>query len=200
MRIIKEKKEVHKDLFIRHIKTEEKINEKEFIINLIMRYALAFLFSLGSFWIFYVVFTPLTFYPSALILKILYNATIEAPFILLGKYTVFIDKACVAGSAYFLMFLINMATHGISWPKRIKIVLLNFGSLLILNILRIGFLAILLLTLPGLYDVTHFIFWHVISTVFVIAIWLFTSKAYKIYKIPFFSVWMIIKNMIKKKK
>ena len=197
---MKKKKEMHEGLLVKSIKTEEKINEKTFIINLITRYALAFIFSLWSFWIFYFIFTPLTFYPSALILKILYNAVIESPFILMGKYTILIDKACVAGSAYFLLFLMNMATHGISWPKRIKILLLNFGSLLILNILRIGFLAILLLTLPGLYDVTHFIFWHFVSTVFVIAIWLFTLKVYKIDKIPFFSDWMIVKNMIKKKK
>jgi len=180
-------------------KGKSKSGEEKIIFDIIIRYSLAFLASLGSFWIFYAIFTPLTFYPSAFILKLIYNASIENPFIFIGENTIFINKACVAGSAYALLFLLNMASYGILWTKRAKILLFNFSSLLVLNILRIGLLAILLIILPELYDITHFIFWHVMSIVFVVGIWLFTIKLFKIKAIPFFSDFMNVRGMIKKK-
>ncbi len=143
----------------------------------------------------YKIFTPLTFYPSAYLLKLSYNIAINNDIIIINAKTfIQIIPACIAGSAYLLLLILNL-TIPMKLEKRIKAILLSFLILLVLNILRIFFLATLYHNGFTYFDFTHKLFWYVLSTVFVVFIWLLIVKIYKIKEIP---VYTDFKYLLKK--
>ena len=50
------------------------------------------------------------------------------------------------------------------------------------------------------FDFTHLLFWYLLSTIFVVAIWFLIVKIYKIKEIPIYSDVMLIYSEIKNKK
>lgn len=168
---------------------EKKTKDKNYIPGLILRYSLVLLSAIGSFSIFYIIFTPLTFYPVLFILKFFYGAVgdFESLLVYANGFSIQIIGACVAGAAYFLLFALNLMTKGIKFRDRIKIMLFSFFSLLAVNIIRIIILSALLINSSGLFDTAHFIFWNFLSTIFVVLIWLLIVRIYRIKEIPLVS-------------
>jgi len=112
-----------------------------------------------------------------------------------------IIRACVAGSAYYLLFILNLSTPGIKTRKRIKMILLSFAALLFLNIIRIFLLSIMLITdSTSLFDITHMLFWYILSVAFVLGIWFLEVKLFKIKQIPIYSDLKFIYNNASLKK
>lgn len=149
---------------------------------------LGFMPSPSSPWI-YKIFTPLTMYPVLGLLKIFYNASFSfsANLLIINAETfIGIIPACIAGSAYLLLLILNL-TVSMKTKKRIYSIGLSFLLLLILNILRIFFLAILYHNEFTYFDITHKFFWYFLSTVFVVGIWLFIAKISAIKEIPVYS-------------
>ncbi|MCX6749697.1 MAG: pacearchaeosortase [Candidatus Pacearchaeota archaeon] len=165
------------------------MNKKGDVLGIIVRYAILILVAIPNLWLFYKVFTPLTVYPLYLLLSIFYDVSILNSTILLINQSIPIELigACVAGSAYYLLLILNLSTREISLKKRIKMLLWAFGAFLVLNILRIFLLSLLVISNSKFLEITHKIFWYALSTIFVVAIWFAEAKAFKIKSIPFYS-------------
>ena len=179
------------------MKRGKKISErdKKFLGNffILLRYLILFvlMFTLP---IIYFLFTPLTLFPAIYLLKIFFNNIslswnlIQNTEIIMINLKTFVQiiPACIAGSAYLLLLILNL-TVSMSIKKRILSILLSFLMLLILNILRIFSFAILYYYNFSFFDFTHIIFWYFLSTIFVILIWLSIAKIFSIREIPIYS-------------
>ena len=107
--------------------------------------------------------------------------------VLVGELPIELINSCIAGSAYYLLLILNLSTPKIKLKKRIKIMLLSFASLLIINILRIFLLGFLAISGFSYFDLAHKLFWYLLSIVFVTGIWFAQVKYFKIKQIPFYS-------------
>ncbi len=158
------------------------------------RYLILILVGLSNLAIFYLIFTPLTIYPVYQILKIFFDVSLIQNFIFSETFSIQIIEACVAGSAYYFLLILNLSTPNIKIKKRINLLLTSFLILLLINILRIVFITFLLASNSAFFEITHKIFWYLGSTIFVVAIWFAQVNLYNIKTIPFYSD---IKNIIK---
>ncbi len=165
------------------------MKKKSIFLDLLVRYAILVILPLSGLWIFYSIFTPLTVYPTYLFLTIFYDVSILKGNILLINHEIPIEfiRACIAGSAYYLLTILNLATPKIKLRKRINILLLAFAIFLSLNLLRIFLLSFLAISGSSFFDATHKLFWYSLSTIFVVAIWFVEVRIFKIKEIPFYS-------------
>lgn len=192
------------------------------IRSLFIRYIILLLIALPNLAFFYLILTPLTFYPVYWILSSIYTVTLSTSTqtatcllfsstkllsslssiaclnttIILKGYFANIIPACIAGSAYYLLLILNLTTP-MGLNKRIKSILFMFFSLLALNILRIVSFAILFVKKGyGYFDVAHLTTWYFGSTVLVVLIWFINVLIFKIDKIP---IYTDIKNLYNSK-
>lgn len=171
------------------------MKKKKFILDIITRYSLLIIIGIIGLDIFYFLFSALTIYPVFFLLSLFFNVSLTSNVIWINSIPIEIIGACVAGSAYYLLLILNLSTPEIKLSKRIQMLFLSFLSFLIINILRIFFLSILLISGTSLFDITHKIFWYAGSTIFLVGIWFLNVKLFKIKKIPFYSD---IKSLLKK--
>jgi len=164
-----------------------KKNSKE-IVDMVFRYFILLIIGVNFYW-FYLIFTPLTIYPVYFLMNLFFNSSLMANNIILIEKTIPIEliNACVAGSAYYLLLILNLSTPKIKLNKRIKILLISFLLLLIINIFRIFILTFFYINNFILFDITHKIFWYGLSTLFVALIWFSEVKYFKIKEIPIYS-------------
>ncbi len=157
-------------------------------LDISVRYIILVLLGLTNIWVFYIIFTPLTVYPVYHLFSLLFESTLAGDTIrFAGGKIIEIIPACVAGAAYYLLLILNLATPNIKIKKRVKMIIWSFVILLVLNILRIFFLGVLYLGDFAFFDITHKIFWYLISTLFVVGIWFKQVKVFKIKEIPLYS-------------
>jgi len=150
--------------------------------------------------IIYFVFTPLTVYSSFKILDVFFkNIWVSENIIIIGFDKIQIINPCVAGSAYLLLLILNLSVP-MNLKKRFYSILLSFSLLFILNVLRIVLLAILYSLDSSFFDLTHKLFWYVLSSLFVIGIWFFIVKVFKIKEVPVYSDVKYFLKRIKSKK
>ncbi len=150
--------------------------------DIVIRYIITLI--LGVFlYVFYLIFTPLTIYPVYFLLKLFYPVILQANKLVIQSATIILVPACIAGSAYYLLLLLNLLTP-MKLETRIKGIIFSFSALLILNIIRIALFSHLYLQGFKYFDFTHLFFWYVLSIVFVFLIWLGEIKLYKIRNIP----------------
>jgi exosortase/archaeosortase family protein len=158
------------------------------ILDLFLRYIILILVAIPNLWLFYFIFTPLTVYPVNFLLSLSFNSSINGNTItLLDNFSIHLIPACIAGSAYYLLLVINLVTPKINFKKRIGLILFSFTPLLILNIFRIFILSLMFVSGSTLFDATHKLFWYLLSTLFVVGIWFTEVKLFKIKEIPFYS-------------
>ena len=179
------------------------MRKREFL-DIVVRYSLILLFSLNNLGIFYFVFTPLTAYPVLWLLSLFYNVSLSGNIIFIsfssGQVGIELVSACIAGSAYYLLFALNMATRNIKIKTRIFSLLFTFFAFLFLNILRIIILSALYLNNFVYFDIVHSIFWNLLSTLFVVGIWFLSARLFKIREIPAYSDMRFIYKHTKRKK
>ena len=157
-------------------------------LNIFLRYFILILIALPGLFIFYFIFTPLTVYPVYFLLGLFFDVTFLSKInILINNIPIELISACIAGSAYYLLLVLNLSTPKIKLKKRICAILFSFAAFLILNILRIFILSSLAVTGFSYFNVTHTIFWYGFSTIIVVAIWFVEVKIYKIKEVPFYS-------------
>jgi hypothetical protein len=199
---------------------------KEKPFNIFLRYLFLIIIALPNLFLFYLVFTPLTFYLSFQIIDSVYGANIFNNQIIssscefanstnLGfiskmaciNTTIFfkghfakITSACIAGSAYYLLLILNLTTP-MKQKTRAKSILFIFSSFLIINILRIVFFSILFVE-KGilLFDKAHLFTWYFGSTLMLAGIWFANIKLFKIKEIPVYSDIMFLIKKIRHKK
>jgi exosortase/archaeosortase family protein len=150
--------------------------------------------------IIYKILTPLTIKSTGFLLKIFYQVSILGDIIVIFPDTVMqIIAPCVAGSAYLLLLILNL-TLPMKLKTRVYSILFSIILLFILNTMRILVLAVLLVNNSQFFSFTHKLFWYVLSTVFVVGIWLFTAFLFRIKQIPVYSDIKYLIRSIKVKK
>jgi exosortase/archaeosortase family protein len=161
-------------------------NRKKEIFDITLRYILviATIFILP---LFYIIFKPLTLWFTYFILHFFYNVQVSGANLVFSNATIEIIDACVAGSAFFLLLVLNLVTREIKIAKRIYLFLFQALILLLLNVLRLVILIPMFLQNSASFDITHKLFWYVLSTIFVVLIWLFGAWLFKIKTIPAYS-------------
>ena len=169
------------------------------IKNILTRYIILILIAIPGIYFFHFIFTPLTLYPVYFILSLFYDVSLAGSTIMIAEnFPIEIIGACIAGSAYHLLLILNLATPNIKVAKRIKMIFISFLILLIINLLRIIILSVMFVeNSPGL-DTTHKILWYLGSTVFVVGIWFWQVKYFKIKQIPFYSDMLFLSRLRKK--
>ena len=153
-------------------------------LKLFLRYLFLVLIALPGLLIFYFIFTPLTVYPVYWILSIFYHGiTLSNEYIIFNSYSIQLIPACIAGSAYYLLLILNLATP-MNPKMRIKSLSFTILSLLVLNIARIVVFTALFVTGYQYFDFTHKLVWNLGSTVLVVAIWFANVYLFRIKAIP----------------
>jgi len=155
--------------------------------DILARYFILIVTGILNVQIFYFFFSALTIYPVYYLLKLLFNVTISANVLLVQNLPIEIIGPCIAGSAYYLLLILNLSTPKIKFARRIFSLIFSFAMLLIINILRIFLLSVLLISGSSFFDITHKLIWVVGSVVFVVGVWFLTVKLFKIKEIPFYS-------------
>jgi exosortase/archaeosortase family protein len=155
--------------------------------GIILRYTILILAGIAGTPFFYSIFTYATIYPVFFLLKLFYNPLLISNLIIIESTPIEIIGSCVAGSAYYLLLILNLSIPNIKPAKRTLIILFSFSLLLFLNILRILLLSIFYVSRFSFFDFTHKLFWYAGSTIFVVGIWFLSVKIFKIKEIPLYS-------------
>ena len=144
---------------------------------------------------------PLTVFPVYGLLNLFFDATLIGNTIFIGLTDIEIISACVAGAAYYFLLVLNLSTPKIDVKKRLKILGVSFGILLLINILRIFILSVIYFQNEAIYNFAHILFWYLGSTIFVVAIWFWSVQKFKIKEIPFYSDFKFLysKSSLKKR-
>ncbi len=172
---------------------------KQFI-NIFVRYIILFAVAIPNLWLFYFIFTPLTLYPVYFLLNLFFDAAVAGNTILIGNFPIELIDACIAGSAYYFLLILNLSTPKINLKKRLNMIGFAFAFLLILNILRIFLLSSVAISGSYWFDIAHKLFWYLLSIVFVVGIWFTEVKIFKIKEIPLYSdVKFLYKKSLMKK-
>lgn len=157
-------------------------------LNLLLRYLFLVLIALPGLSLFYDVFLPLTKEPVFYFLKIFFsNAVLIGDSIYIGTNVLDIIGACVAGSAYYFLLILNLGTPDIKPLKRLKMILLSFLGFLVFNIIRIIILSFMYVGESPLFDILHKTLWYFGSTILVVFIWFLEVKIFEIEGIPFYT-------------
>lgn len=155
-----------------------------FLVRYLILLVIALIMSFSDF--FYDIFLKLTIYPTAYLLNFFYITFIFGTRILIQAHTIEIIPACVAVSAYFLFFILNLSTP-MTAIKRIGSILFLFISLLFVNILRIFVLSLLLVNNYVYFDAVHKFIWYFMNIIIVVGLWFLTVFLFKIKNIPVYS-------------
>ncbi|MEM4244930.1 MAG: pacearchaeosortase [Candidatus Nanoarchaeia archaeon] len=167
--------------------------------KLIIRVAIALAIFLIPINIFNIALQKPTMYISYAPIKLLgYDIKIEGETISIeGHYLRFIS-ACTATSAYYLLAILLLLTKDIKPKKGIKMFVAGTLLILAMNIVRIDILLIVLVEKGiNMFQALHLIFWEVVSSIYVAAVWIFLIKKFKVKNIPAISD---IKELYKKSK
>ncbi|MBT3395152.1 pacearchaeosortase [archaeon] len=139
--------------------------------------------------IFYESFRPLTIWGSYFSLSLFESGlNVGANTISAGMQSFEFVHACIASSAYFLLFILIISTKDIRFIKGMNMMLLGSLLILLMNIFRIDLLILASLKFGKIwFDAIHMIFWRFISTIYVALVWIFLVWKFKIRNIPGYS-------------
>lgn len=173
------------------------MNNKE-AFYLVLRYLVLALFALNGLSLIYFISRPLTIYPSYFLLNLIYpDATLSTNFtsgamISFGSTDIMLINACIAGSAYFFLLMLNLST-----PMGLKKRALNLSFILviflILNLIRIVIFSMLFASGFRYFDLSHQLTWYFGSTLMLIILWFAGVFLFKIEDIP---VYTDIKSLV----
>lgn len=153
--------------------------------DIILRYGLILIFGITNLSIFYAIFTWPTIKLSSFLLSLVSSTIAFDNIIIFNSHVVYIIEACIAGSAYYLLWILILSSANIDFFKRVYVILFSFTSLFLFNVLRIFLL--ILVTGTAYFDYFHMFFWYVLSTAFVLLLWLACVKIFKLKSIPVYS-------------
>ena len=156
------------------------------VFELIIRYLLLIVLAIPNLFILYAIFTPLTIKPISFLLTIFTRADITGDLILFDNFTIQLIPACIAGSAYYLLLVLNLSTP-MKLKTRLNSIVFLLLSFLILNIIRILLFTALAFFGFQYFGFAHEIAWYFGSTLLIIIIWFVNVKLFKIKEIPVYS-------------
>ncbi|MBI5391603.1 pacearchaeosortase [Candidatus Woesearchaeota archaeon] len=151
--------------------------------NLLLRVLLSFVPVSFFYWL----FAAPTLYGSALFLSP-YLPEITNNTLVLGNYVFEFVEACIAPSAYYLLWLLVLLTKDILWKKRILITLIGFSLLLLMNVIRIALLVFIAVHYgEEWFDAVHLLVWKLFSGFYVVVVWILLIHVFEIESIPVYS-------------
>ncbi len=162
-----------------------------------LRYGIAII--LGIFPnVLYNVLAPVTLYLSYLGLKLFYSPELFSNALKIDHYTLNFVPACVAVSAYLLLAFLILTTAHISWKQRAKMFVLGSILILAMNIVRIVLLVTILIAYgKNYFQNIHLIFWHMVASLYVVVVWIFLIKKYKINAVPVVTDFKLLKKWLR---
>lgn len=155
--------------------------------GILFRYSILVLTAIPNLYIFYFIFSPLTIYPAYFLLNLFFGASLNGNAINIAGSSIKLINACIAGSAYYLLLILNLSTPQIKISKRLGIIMFSFFSFLIVNVLRIFLLSIFFISGYSWFDEAHKLFWYFGSFFFIILIWFSEVKLFNLTETPFYS-------------
>ncbi len=155
--------------------------------RLIIRYFLAIILMVFGLNIIYLLISNLTFKLSYYSLFYYNPKLISDISFLIGNNKLNFIPACTAASAYLLLILLILSID-LNLKKTIKVFLTGSLLILVANIIRIDILIISLVEFgSGAFETLHLFFWKILSTIYVVLLWIFLTKIFKIKEIPVYS-------------
>jgi|APSaa5957512535_1039671.scaffolds.fasta_scaffold15906_2 exosortase/archaeosortase family protein len=173
----------------------KKQNKK--ILNLFSRYLTIIIIGAGNLYLFYKILIPTTLHTTNLILKIFTPTILIGNTIQTNHALIEIAPSCVAASAFFLLIALILSISNIKPKTRAKALLTATVTLFTFNIIRI--LTLIPFINQPYFETLHWIFWHLISILFVLVAYFTTIKFYKIKSIPVYSDFKYLKSLTKTK-
>ncbi len=162
--------------------------ETKFIFNLFLRYLIILFSGISNLFLFYLILTPLTVYSVYFILNLFFSVTISGSNIhFSNSFVISIIPGCVAGAAYYLLFMLNLSVPKIKFLRRIAILSIAFISFFVVNILRIFFLSVIYYYDFPFSDIIHEFSWYFGSIILTVGIWFSEVYFFKIKEVPFYS-------------
>ncbi len=168
------------------------------IFGMFIRYFLLLLAGIGNLYIFYKILTPLTIQSAGAMISLFTQTIIVGNLIFTKGVIIEIVPACVAGAAFYLLFLLIFSTAEVKPKTQFIAIITATAILFLLNITRITFLT--LIVDKAYFPIAHWVLWNLASTIFVVAIWFLIVKIYKIKSIPFYSDIKYLASLIKHRK
>ena len=183
----------------KHKKKKEKRKEELSIPLMILRYFIILIIVFGGLNLVYLILAPLTVLLSYIILNLFYDVVLAQNFLLVNNIPIEIVSACIAGSAYLLMIILNLSI-GMKHEKRLYSLSFSLILLFFVNVLRIVVFSSLYVSSFKFFDLTHLVFWYVVSVLIVFIIWILTINLFKIKEIPFYTDLKYLYKLSKAKK
>lgn len=162
------------------------------------RYILILLAGMSGLSLWYFLFTEPTILATSFILSFFGETIRTGSFLVFRSRLIEIIPSCVAGSAYYLLFILAMSLHKVAVKLRVKVLLTTFISLFTINVLRITIFSFLVD--KDIFNTLHMFTWYFLSIVFVILIWFFTVRLYKVKSIPVYEDFKFLVKQTKKSK
>lgn len=173
-----------------------KEKEGRTLFLMFVRYILLLIIAVFLLDYFYKILLPLTIYPASFLLGLFYSVQISNITLTINSIPIELVEACIAGSAYFLLLLLNFSVPMKS-KKRALSLLFSFSLFLVMNIIRISIFSSLYISNFRYFDLTHLLAWYVLSGIIVFLVWIVTIKTFKITGIPFYTDLKFIYKNIK---
>lgn len=152
--------------------------------GLIIRVLLALLLAILPIDLFYLILLKPTLQASALFLSP-YNPTITNDGLIINQVMLRFIPACIATLAYMLLALLILLTKGLNIKKRIALFLTGSFFIFIANIIRVDALIYIYFEYgQDLFNKLHLFIWDILSSIFVAALWIFLTYAFKLKSIP----------------
>ncbi len=168
--------------------------------NLILRLLIPFILNIK---VLFIILFPLTIYSVYFFFKLFnYNILINKEILTINNQQFIFVQACIASSAYFLLLLLIVLTKDLSWKKMFKLFILGSLIILIANIIRVITLLLISLNLSvNWFQLIHLFIWNFLATLFIVFLWIFLTKIFKIKTIPVYSDFkFLLNNSLFKKK
>ena len=172
--------------------------EAKLLLGMFVRYFALLLIGTGNLYIIYAILSPLTISVAMAVLSIFTNPVRIGNFIGLTGITIEIIPACVAGAAFYLLLILTLSVPNVKPVIRTKAIITAIAILFILNITRILVLIPLVKSIH--FQAIHWVIWHIVSTLFVVATWFAITAIYKIKSIPIYTDIKYLIKSIKKTK
>ena len=173
---------------------------KSYLQYLFTRLFVALFFVLFGILIINKIFGPITFYLSYLTLQYYSPQIISSTSFIINNIKLNFIPACIASGAYLLLMILTLTTE-LEFKKALKVIAQGFLLILIANLIRITLLILLLINnYSNLFETLHMLIWKLLSTVFVVLLWIFLTKVNKINNIPIYTDFKKVVEILKEAK
>jgi len=174
-------------------------NNKE-LFYIFLRYLAILLLAVNGLFIIYWLLRPATLYLVTGILSLFGDVTIISNIeFLFSALSIELIDACIAGSAFYLLLILNLTTL-MKADKRVKSLAFSVIGLFVLNVIRIVLLVLVAEASLSSFDSIHLLFWYALSIIMVAGVWVAAVRIYRIKEVPVYSDLKNLVRIIKQKK